>query len=129
MNERERTRLEQLRPEDGAFTLFEGDPQAAIKKFPANVNVAIALAWATQERVPRGASPAERSAALDRALKRVKVSIEADPQATQSRHVIRASGTAGDYEFTLENAPSPSNPRTSGLTAMSVAHNIREILI
>lgn len=129
MNDAERERLLALRGEDEPFIVFRGDPETAIEKFPGNVNVAVALAWATTELLPSNAPADARSSALARALARVRVSILADPQATLSRHVIDASGSSGTYRFTLENASSPSNPRTSGLTAMSVARNVRERLV
>lgn len=128
MSEAEITRLQSLTTADKPFVLFEGDPEAAIEKFPANVNVAVALAWATRAVVPPRATSEEQCQALERALANVRVRILADANATLSRHVIRASGPAGEYEFDLLNAPSPSNPRTSGLTAMSVAKDVREWL-
>lgn len=128
MSDTERERLLSLTSEDEPFILFDGNPQEAIEKFPANVNVAVALAWATQELLPLDAAPQEQSDAFERALENVRVRILADANATLSLHVIRASGTSGTYEFSLENAPSPSNPRTSGLTAMSVARDVRAIL-
>ncbi|KAB1644886.1 aspartate dehydrogenase domain-containing protein [Gulosibacter chungangensis] len=129
MTQAERARLQDLTPTDEAFVLFDGNPTDAIEKFPANVNVAVALAWATRELLPADAPGAEQSQAFERALAQVRVRILADPNARLSLHVIRASGPAGTYEFSLENAPSPSNPRTSGLTAMSVARDVRESIL
>lgn len=128
MRDAERERLEALAPGDEAVEVFAGSPDEAIAKFPANVNIAVALAWATRELLPADASARARSGALGRALDRVRVSLLADPDATLSSHRILASGPAGDYELRLRNAPSPSNPRTSGLTAMSVARDLRELL-
>src|SRR5699024_8931032 len=48
MTEAEAERLRRLRPEDGPLTVFTGNPAEAIEKFPANVNIAVALAWATR---------------------------------------------------------------------------------
>lgn len=128
MTEAEREHLRTLTAKEGPFVVYEGNAAAAIDKFPANVNVAVALAWATRTRLALDASPSDRSDALARSLERVQVRILADPAARLSRHLIRASGSSGTYEFALENAPSPSNPRTSGLTAMSVARNVRDFI-
>ena len=128
MSEAEAERLEMLTEADGPLELFVGTPTEAIKKFPSNVNVSVALAWATQDLLPKDASLADRVANLERALERVQVSIVADAAATLSEHLIRTSGRAGTCEFHFLNAPSPTNPRTSGFTAMSVARDLREWL-
>lgn len=117
MDEAEAARLREATEPVLAFT---GDPAAAIEKFPGNVNVAVALAWATRGR---GADDAEL---LERSLRRVRVELLADPDAERSRHEITASGAAGEYFLSCESAPSPVNPRTSGLTALSVAHTLRQ---
>ncbi|MDJ1372237.1 aspartate dehydrogenase domain-containing protein [Gulosibacter molinativorax] len=125
MSDAERAGILALEPGDDPIVAFDGDPKLAIAKFPANINVAVALAWATQELLPQTATPKERSVAFARSLARVRVRILADPDATLSRHIIRATGASGDYEFVLQNAPSPTNPRTSGVTAMSLARDVR----
>lgn len=125
MNADEVERLESLTEADGPLELMIGDPGEAIEKFPSNVNVSVALAWATQEYVPAGASVQERSDAFERSLRRVRVTIVADAAAKLSRHEIRAAGSAGTYQLQFESTPSPSNPRTSGFTAMSVARDLR----
>lgn len=128
MDEAETERLEMLTEADGPLELFVGTPTEAIKKFPSNVNVSVALAWATQDLLPMDASLADRIENLERALERVEVTIVADAAATLSEHLIRTSGRAGTCEFHFLNAPSPTNPRTSGFTAMSVARDLREWL-
>ncbi len=128
MSEAEAERLEMLTEADGPLELFVGTPTEAIKKFPSNVNVSVALAWATQDLLPKDASLANRVTNLERALERVRVTIVADAAATLSEHLIRTSGRAGTCEFHFLNAPSPTNPRTSGFTAMSVARDLREWL-
>jgi len=124
MSADERARLAALRPGDAPLTVFAGDPAAAIERFPANVNVAVALAWATRG-CPPAAPPAAQSAALERSLRRVRVELLADPDSRRSQHEIVASGPAGRFALSLESAPSPSNPRTSALTAMSLAKDVR----
>ena len=113
MSEAQATRLEELtQPE----VLFSGNPTEAINKFPGNVNVAVALAYAT-----RGSKP------LADSLQRVKVQLVADPLHPESAHVIEASGPAGRFKFEFVSSPSPINPATSGTTALSLAATIRRI--
>ena len=142
MSEPEAERLRGLRPEDGPLTVFEGNPAEAIEKFPANVNIAVALAWAT--RGLRSAAPASDSGAraastetapehtdadlLGASLGRVRVVLHAVAGQTQSAHRIRASGSAGEFAFDIRSTPSPENPATSGLTALSVARTLRNVL-
>ena len=113
MSQDEAARLEDLAE---AETIFSGNPIDAIDKFPGNVNVAVALAYAT-----RGSKP------LSESLQRVKVQLVADPVHTESAHVIEASGQAGRFKFEFVAAPSPINPATSGTTALSLAATIRRI--
>ncbi|MGD7001735.1 aspartate dehydrogenase domain-containing protein [Corynebacterium halotolerans] len=111
-----------LRAADTPLTVFSGDPAAAIEKFPGNVNVAVALAWATRGR------GADDEQLLAKSLQRVEVELVADPEAELSCHEITATGAAGDFRMRFESAPSPENPKTSGLTALSVAHTLRQVL-
>jgi len=113
MSEQEASRLEALTEPE---TLFTGNPIDAIEKFPGNVNVAVALAYAT-----RGSKP------LAAALQNVQVQLIADPAQPESAHVINVSGEAGRFKFEFVSAPSPINPATSGTTALSLAATIRRI--
>lgn len=124
----EQDRLRVLRPGDDPVTVFSGGPREAIERFPANVNVAVGLAWATRGRPARDGTPASDIQLLQRSLDRVHVELVADPAARRSRHEILAEGTAGRFELSFESAPSPENPKTSGLTALSVTRTIREAL-
>lgn len=142
MSEPEAERLRVLRPEDGPLTVFEGNPAEAIVKFPANVNIAVALAWAA--RGLSSAAPASSSGAraastdtalehtdadlLGASLERVRVVLQAVAGQTQSAHRIRASGSAGEFAFDIRSTPSPENPATSGLTALSVARTLRTVI-
>lgn len=123
MSDEEVTRLNALQPGDTPVTVFKGDPIEAIDKFPANVNVSVALAWAT-----RGRGESSDADLLAESLQRVDVELIADPEAKLSSHRISASGSAGNFELYFESAPSPQNPKTSGLTALSVAHTLRAAL-
>ncbi|MGM7669625.1 aspartate dehydrogenase domain-containing protein [Microbacterium sp. A93] len=138
MTDQQEAELRALRPGDGPVTVFAGGPAGAIEQFPANVNVAVGLAWATRGRTPpipgagAGVGPqagqAEDATLLARSLDRVRVELVADPEAERSRHEILATGPAGRIELTFESAPSPENPKTSGMTALSVVRTVREAL-
>src|SRR5699024_8619472 len=142
MTEAEAERLRRLRPEDGPLTVFTGNPAEAIEKFPANVNIAVALAWATRGLPHGGTSPgtaaetgtvgdtdaSSDAALLEAALHRVRVDICAVAGQPRSTHRIRAAGAAGEFAFDIRSTPSPENPATSGLTALSVARTLRQVL-
>ena len=119
MNDDERAELENATE---PFVLFSGRPADAIAKFPGNVNVSIALAWATRGR---GASDDEL---LERSLERVTVELVASPNLVDTRHDIEVSGTAGTFSLVSESGPNPVNPKTSAITALSVAHTLRHTL-
>lgn len=87
--------------------VFEGNALEAAIGFPANVNVAAALALA-------GIGP-----------ERTKVQIWADPTVTRNTHTVRVEAAAARLTMTIENVPSESNPRTGKLTALSVLACLR----
>ena len=135
MSATEQDELSALRTGDEPVTVFSGGPAEAIERFPANVNVAVGLAWATRGRPAAvgnktggTARGADEVALLRRSLDRVRVELVADPAVERSRHEILAEGPAGRFELSFESAPSPENPKTSGLTALAVARTIREAL-
>jgi aspartate dehydrogenase len=80
-----------------AFYLYQGDVWGAIKKFPANVNVAATLALASGDP------------------KKLKVHVMADPKAKLNKHEIFASGEFGELTAMTRNKPSAMNPKTSAL--------------
>ncbi|MGP5117818.1 aspartate dehydrogenase domain-containing protein [Corynebacterium casei] len=120
MNDDERAELENATE---PFVLFSGLPSDAIAKFPGNVNVSIALAWATRGR---GASDAEL---LERSLERASVELVASPNLVDTRHDIEVSGSAGTFSLVSESGPNPVNPKTSAITALSVTHTLRHALL
>lgn len=85
-----------------ATRVFKGNAFDAAQGFPANVNVAAALALA-------GIGPA-----------RTMVEIWADPAVTRNTHTIRVEAAAARLTMTIENVPSEANPRTGRITALSV---------
>jgi len=93
---------------DEAKTIFTGDAGEAVKKYPKNVNVAATLSLA--------------GIGFDK----TKVKLVADPNATDNRHEIFVRGDFGDMTIKLNNLPSPDNPKTSYLAAMSAVAAIRK---
>ncbi len=89
--------------------IFEGSASEAVKAFPANVNVAATLCLAAREG-------------------EVRVKIVADPQIKVNQHEIVAEGDFGRITTRVENVPSPKNPRTSYLAALSAIATLRSIV-
>jgi aspartate dehydrogenase len=90
--------------------VFEGNAFDAAAGFPANVNVAAALALA-------GIGPM-----------RTRVQIWADPGVTRNTHTITVEAEAARFSMTIENVPSEDNPRTGKLTALSVLTCLRGLV-
>ncbi len=82
--------------------VFQGTAREAARGFPANVNVAAALALA--------------GVGADRTM----VEIWADPTVTRNTHTIRLDADSTRFEMTIEGVPSEENPRTGKLTPLSV---------
>jgi aspartate dehydrogenase len=87
--------------------IFEGNALDAAAGFPANVNVAAALALA-------GIGPL-----------RTTVRIWADPGVDRNIHTIKVEAEAARLTMTVENVPSEANPRTGKLTPLSVLACLR----
>lgn len=89
--------------------VYKGSAVEACKLFPANVNVAAALSLA-------GIGP-----------ENTEVRIVADPTIRRNLHEIEVKGEFGEFRVKTENVPSPSNPRTSYLAALSAVATLRKI--
>jgi aspartate dehydrogenase len=87
--------------------VFAGTAREAAKGFPANLNVAVALALA-------GVGP-----------ERTEVEIWADPAVTRNTHTILVRSSVADLTMTIENVPS-ENPKTGRITALSVVSLLRK---
>ena len=92
---------------DAATTVFEGSATEAAMAFPSNINVAMALSLA-------GIGPEETT-----------VRIVADPDEANNVHHIEATGDMGVIETRVRNVPSPTNPKTSYLAAISAIEKLR----
>lgn len=80
-----------------AFYLYKGDVWGAVRRFPANVNVAATTALAS-------GNP-----------KKLKVQVMADPKIKSNQHEIHVSGDFGELTAVTRNRPSKQNPKTSAL--------------
>ncbi len=90
--------------------VFAGNAIDAAAGFPANVNVAAALALA-------GVGPL-----------RTEVEIWADPTVTRNIHTITVEAAAARLSMTIENVPSEDNPRTGRITPLSLLACLRGLV-
>jgi aspartate dehydrogenase len=89
--------------------VFDGTAREGARGFPANVNVAAALALA-------GIGP-----------DRTRLRIWADPTVTRNTHRIEVEAEEASFTMTIANVPSAENPRTGRLTALSVVAALRRL--
>jgi aspartate dehydrogenase len=87
--------------------VFSGTPREAAIGFPANLNVAVALALA-------GIGP-----------DRTKLEIWADPALKRNTHRIEVDADSASFSMSIENVPS-ENPKTGRITALSVISYLRK---
>ncbi len=88
--------------------VFAGTAREAAAGFPANVNVAAALALA-------GIGP-----------DRTAIEIWADPTVDRNCHTIEVEADSARFSLTIENVPS-ENPKTGKITALSVLAALRKL--
>jgi aspartate dehydrogenase len=103
----ERHGIDVLAVQDEKKLVFKGNAYDAAQGFPANVNVAAALALA-------GIGP-----------QRTMIEIWADPHVTRNTHTIRVDAAAARLTMTIENVPSEENPRTGKITPLSILACLR----
>ncbi len=89
--------------------VFQGSARAAARGFPANVNVAAALALA-------GIGP-----------ERTEVEIWADPAVDRNIQSVTITSDSGEATMTMRNIPSDGNPRTGRIVAQSVLATLRRL--
>jgi aspartate dehydrogenase len=90
--------------------LFDGSAREAVRHFPQNINVAATIALA--------------GVGFDR----TRIMIVCDPQVKTNEHHIRARGKFGELDVVTRNLPSPRNPKTSYLAALSAISAIKKIV-
>jgi aspartate dehydrogenase len=88
--------------------LYAGDARGAVRGFPANVNVSVALSLA-------GIGP-----------DRTQVEVWADPTVTRNTHSIHVDSDSASFRMTIENIPS-ENPKTGRITALSLIACLRKM--
>jgi aspartate dehydrogenase len=89
--------------------VFTGTAREAARGFPANVNVAAALALA-------GIGP-----------DRTTIEIWADPTVMRNTHRIEIEADAARFSMQIENVPMEENPRTGRITALSVIAALKKL--
>jgi len=89
--------------------IYEGSARNAVGLFPKNVNV-----FATVSLVGIG-------------MDRTKVRLIADPKMKTNMHQVKVKGAFGELEATARNVPSPDNPKTSYLAALSAISLINSL--
>jgi aspartate dehydrogenase len=89
--------------------VFTGTARKAARGFPANVNVAAALALA-------GLGP-----------DRTTIEIWADPTVIRNTHRIEVEADAAHFSMQIENVPTDENPRTGRITALSVIAALKKL--
>jgi len=89
--------------------IYEGYAREAVKLFPQNINVAAILSLA--------------GIGFDK----TKIKIIADPFTDKNTHEIIVKGYFGTIKTVSENVPSPDNPRTSYLAAISAVQTLKNL--
>ena len=91
--------------------VFRGTAREAARGFPANVNVAAALALA-------GIGP-----------ERTTIEIWADPDVRRNTHRIEVEADSVRFAMQIENVPSAENPKTGRLTPLSIVAALKKLVL
>ncbi len=89
--------------------IYDGPAEEAVARFPLNINVAAALSLAGI------------------GFARTRVRIVVDPEGTRNIHRIDARGVFGELSLEFANNPSPTNPKTSYLAALSAIRLVKTL--
>ncbi len=90
--------------------VFAGSAAEAAHAFPANLNVSVALSLA-------GIGPGK-----------THVEVWADPSISRNTHMVEVKSDSADLTMTIAGIPSPENPRTGLITALSVMATLRRLV-
>lgn len=91
----------------GETTIFEGGVHDAVAAFPQNINVAAAVALASN------------------AHDKLRIRIVSSPEFRYNRHEIHVTGAFGQITTITENLACPDNPKTSYLAVLSGIEALR----
>ena len=89
--------------------LFSGSAREAVRHFPQNINVAATISLAGI------------------GFEKTRIRIVCDPQVQTNEHHLKAKGKFGELDVVTRNVPSPRNPKTSYLAALSAISAIKKI--
>jgi aspartate dehydrogenase len=92
---------------DRPTLLFKGSARDCIRRYPKNINIAVAIELASGHEA--------------------EVELWADPSTDRNTHELFVEGEFGDITITVKNLPSPENPATSYLAALSVLSLLRNL--
>jgi aspartate dehydrogenase len=95
--------------EEKRIRIFKGNTEDASRIFPRSINVGARLALSTLGPL------------------NTLVEVYADPSINQNIHEIEITSKAGEYRFIFQNNPSPTNPRTSWLAALSLLQTLERL--
>ncbi|MDR0198372.1 MAG: DUF108 domain-containing protein, partial [Methanomassiliicoccaceae archaeon] len=90
--------------------IYEGPAREAVKLFPKNVNVAAAVSI------------------MGIGFDNTKVKIILDPDTRSNSHELIVKGEFGEMVSRTSNVPSPINPSTSHLAALSAISALKRII-
>ncbi len=90
--------------------VYRGTAREAVKLFPKNINVAAAVSI------------------FGIGFDRTMVTIIVDPETTSNSHELRYGGDFGEAICHTYNVPSPLNPRTSHLSALSATQALKSLV-
>ena len=93
-----------------SIPLFTGNVEEAIARFPASLNVGVALAAATG------------------LWRETRIELIADPDAELTTHEIHAAGPSGNYEFRITNEPLPRRPTSSALVSQALLSGVARLI-
>jgi aspartate dehydrogenase len=91
------------------FVLYDGAARAGVAHFPQNVNIAAVLSMA--------------GVGFDR----TRLVAVADPGIVRNTHVITVTAVTGEISITLQNIPSPENPKTAWLACYSALAALKQM--
>jgi aspartate dehydrogenase len=109
MDEQQADDLVRMSVDSGPRQVFSGNATEAAELFPANLNVAAALALCA-------GSPSQ-----------VKVVLVADAREASPVHQVSVSSEVGTASMTFRNVASASNPSSSSVVAWSLLRGLRDL--